>query len=169
MPLNSRAKGATFELDVSKELSIWWGTKLRRTPLSGGWSKDNVTGDIAASEPYFPFSVECKSTESWEFFQLLKSPDKAELAEHWKQCVNDSQGRSFTSPGLLKKPLIPLLTFKRNFHPMYCGIRVQDWNLICSHATPSAMIWCYDGEDIIFMLLSHFLRAVDPKQFKPTV
>ncbi len=76
-PLNSRAKGKNYERKVGKKLAAWWdipwdnpGKLFHPTPLSGGWDRERAAGDILAPAD-FPFSVECKNRQGWEFRDLI--------------------------------------------------------------------------------------------------
>lgn len=108
---NGRAKGQSFERVVAKILSTWWGEEFHRTPSSGGlhWKRDNrVTGDVVTPEnSNFPFSIECKKVEGWNFEQLLK--DTGEISNWWNQCFRDSN----------EVDKIPLLIFSKNRSPIY--------------------------------------------------
>jgi hypothetical protein len=111
--VNGREKGAGFERQVAKLLSAWWGVEFHRTPQSGGlhWQKDNrVAGDIVAPVEIaviFPFSIECKKHEDWNFEQVIKGT--GEIPSWWNQCVNDANNTG----------KIPLLIFTKNFSPIY--------------------------------------------------
>lgn len=113
----SRRKGSRFEREVAKILSEWWGAEFARTPLSGGFATKsfrddwNAAGDLVTPDSTFPFCVECKNNESWDFNQLLTS-DKSALCAWWKQTVEEcSEG------------LEPLLIFTRNYQPTYFMMR----------------------------------------------
>ena len=67
MGKTSRRKGASYERVVAQLLKTFWGEEFRRTPLSGGWSKKTITGDIIPVDrpkDNFPFSIECKNQKS---------------------------------------------------------------------------------------------------------
>ena len=67
MGKTSRRKGSSYERVIAQILQEIWGEEFRRTPLSGGWSKKKVTGDIvpvSRSKNNFPFSVECKNRKT---------------------------------------------------------------------------------------------------------
>lgn len=108
---NGRTKGNSFERLVAKLLSNWWDEEFHRTPSSGGlhWKRDNrVTGDVVTPEnSNFPFSIECKKVEGWNFEQLLK--DTGEIKSWWCQCFKDSE----------EVGKIPLLIFSKNRSPIY--------------------------------------------------
>ena len=113
-----RSKGASFELDTSKKLSMWWyGVKkaIRRTPLSGGWSKTIASGDLICEfEDSWPFSVECKHNKSWSFNELF-SENLGMIGKFWSQCVKESP-----------KNKIPILIFRGNYGKTYVMIKKSD-------------------------------------------
>ena len=55
---NSRNKGAQFERDVAKELFLRLGISFKRDLDQ---SRERDRGDLIASDPEFPFLIECKS------------------------------------------------------------------------------------------------------------
>ena len=94
-PLNARAKGKNYERKIGKRLCAWWGIPwdnpgklFHPTPMSGGFvrprSADDLLqearvaglefpewgGDIIVPQD-FPFSVECKNRQGWEFRDLI--------------------------------------------------------------------------------------------------
>ncbi len=112
---NSRAKGASFERKIAKDLTAWWGDSFTKTPSSGGlrWGQDHrVTGDIVPSEDAkdFPFVVECKKRENWDFEQIIKGT--GEVPSWWEQAYNDN-----LRLGDHKKT--PILIFSKNRSPVY--------------------------------------------------
>lgn len=106
----SKRKGAEFELSVAKILTKWWGETFKRTPLSGGWAKGVVCGDVLSLDENstFPFSVECKRDESFSLYQLLKYPATGPLKKWWYQAWSES-----------KEGKIPLLIIKENLQEPY--------------------------------------------------
>lgn len=67
MSKTSRRKGSSYERVVAQVLQSIWGEEFRRTPMSGGWSKKKVTGDIVPVDrktDNFPFSIECKNRKA---------------------------------------------------------------------------------------------------------
>jgi hypothetical protein len=106
-------KGKRFELRVAKLLSEWSGLDLRRTPMSGAWASG--TGDLipAVGELDFPFVVECKHEEGWEFDHLLNGKG---LFLGWiEQAVRQAQHKTELT-GVLHWPL---LVFTRNRRAIY--------------------------------------------------
>lgn len=118
MGKKSRNKGSGYERKIAKILGHWWADDpelFRRTPMSGGWAKEKLTGDITPVKEEgedFPFSVECKKHEGWEFHQFFSI--KSKFWDWWEQCVSDCEG----------KDKLPLLIFSRNRIPdfMACSL-----------------------------------------------
>jgi len=106
-PGGAKEKGREFESTCCRLMQGWWGTPFKRVPLSGGWDKQIITGDIFAVnkdgvDKSFPFSVECKKQEGWNLFQLLD--DKGPILQWWKQCTDDCPPHK-----------LPLLMFACNY------------------------------------------------------
>ncbi len=93
-PINSKAKGSTWERSVAKLLTEWTGFDFHRVPASGGlrWGKDNrVAGDLIAQQgKYWPFTVECKFHKIVSFNELL-TDTKSKIMEFWKQALSDAK------------------------------------------------------------------------------
>lgn len=115
--INSRSKGQRAERELVKRFSAWWGTEFFRTPLSGGlatmghsFKGVEIHGDISTSdEANFPFCVECKHHEKWDFSQLWN--EKNIIEKWWSQACDQAKVSS-------KKPL---LVFKKNNGPFYAA------------------------------------------------
>jgi hypothetical protein len=76
----SRSKGADYENQIAKILSLWWtkgrdNKSFRRTPMSGGWDHRHAAGDLIAPDPNFPVHIEIRKRETFELGQLLKGGD----------------------------------------------------------------------------------------------
>ena len=100
--MNSRAKGASFELLVAKMILKAAGLDKKhcyRTPLSGGhaqYSKD-MPGDLFISDDLFdlfPFVVEAKHNKTWKPGVMLY-PRKQEQA--WMAQVTRDTARAWSS------------------------------------------------------------------------
>lgn len=103
MGKKSKNKGDNFERKVAKILAEWWGTKLKRTPLSGGWGTEITKGDVVPvdKENNFPFCVEVKANECFSPWHLFLEEIPGYLLEWWGQANADPD-----------KP--PLLVVKNN-------------------------------------------------------
>ena len=119
--VNGRAKGNRGQNQVAKLLAPWWGSEFASTPLSGGFATKqfrddwNAAGDVVTPDSDFPFCVEVKLQEGWDFAQILKS-EKCDPWKWWEQCVGETPVRK-----------IPLLVFRKNRQPWYYMMYVEDW------------------------------------------
>lgn len=120
----AKRKGSKFERDVCKLLEVWTGYRFRRVPLSGGWQKSKLTGDVVCIDSDdFEYSVEAKKQEGWDLSNLFSPVDsrgKTKILHWWEQCLNDAVQ--------LKK--LPLLIFSKNYYSVVgmCYYRdISDW------------------------------------------
>jgi len=115
--INSKVKGASYERNIAKLFSGWCGFNIKRTPSSGGLMK---TGDICPTKPEdmvsFPFNIELKNRQSWDFRDLLERSKKDGIFAYWEQCINDA---SFSRK-------IPLLIFTKRSSSDYCMMHLKD-------------------------------------------
>lgn len=98
---NNRKRGNTNEYRVTDVLIDWWRTptgdrcEFRKTPQSGGskladsW---DLAGDVASTDRTFPFHVEAKHTDQWDFAHLLVRPNEVygSIRKYMEQCVEDA-------------------------------------------------------------------------------
>lgn len=111
MGVNGRQKGSTFERVVAKEFAVWTKDVVKRTPMSGGWSREkafDVAGDLVFTRVK-TLHVECKKQEGWALEDLLIGVNKNKVRSWWRQCTRecpkDASGRYAK---------LPLLVFARN-------------------------------------------------------
>lgn len=132
MAVNGRAKGKKFELEIAKDLSAWWNPAefsrsrkipadqlpFRRTPNSGAWtrSRQDGVGDIMAPVGY-PFVVEAKYQERWEWNPLIFNPGTCLIDTYWKQ----------TTACVVSAKRFPMLVFRKNFVPAMCRFNKATW------------------------------------------
>lgn len=154
MPINSREKGKSFELKVSRILSEWWGMDFRRTPNSGGfhWRNDHrVAGDIIPPPgAKFPFTVECKKHESWDFEQIVKNTGDVE--KFWQQACSDAE----------RVQLKPMLIFSKNRSPDYVMMFYIDFIMIVgdnSNALTYFILNRPEKEQRVIFVLQDFIKA----------
>lgn len=121
---NSRAKGNSYELKLSKLLKEWDPSfNYRRTPLSGGWDKQHAPGDVMMPE-WFPWIFEAKNREGWHMEQILKSPDKNQVLS-WYREECDKQGSEDI-----------LLVFTKNFDSNYFLLRNYNFTTMNKYFGP---------------------------------
>lgn len=142
--VDGRAKGASFERLVAKMFSEALGVKLRRTPLSGGWSHDNrdVAGDLVSVEGTFPYCVECKCAEGWKLESLFT--DYHKWFDNWwaqliRECPTDK---------------IPILVFSRSRQPIFAAV----WHYY--ELSSTRIILRHNSDQIYVMLLSDLLHTI---------
>lgn len=131
-PKNSRAKGNTYERAICRKLSEWWfpdkdfaGMRADKLPFrrawgSGGWDKREEPGDVKMigcdatnGALDFPFCVEAKNRQEWDFKQLIANNNGCPVWDYWIQAFHAAEVGS----------LEPLLIFTRNYHPDYVALR----------------------------------------------
>jgi hypothetical protein len=123
---SSRRKGHGFERLVAKKLQKWWNQngkfkyEFKRTPQSGGsclkqgWG---LAGDIATTDPKWPFHVECKNAPgSFKGLHQFFSAEKFVVWEWLEQCKKDCPvGKRI------------LLVVNRFDQPTWCIAPAQDY------------------------------------------
>ena len=102
--INANKKGKRFELQISKKLSEFFNTNIRRTPNSGGLS---IKGDIIAKDGILSqFNWECKNQEKLNIWKALE------------QSRNDCRGNP---------SIIPLVCFTKNHEREYIALEFEDF------------------------------------------
>lgn len=157
-----RKKGSAYERRIAKLFERWWGTKVSRTPLSGGWGNKKefeTCGDLICQGGW-PFSIECKCYKKWHLEQLLTG-EKCKIKSWWKQSVDDAGHKK-----------IPLLVFTRNHQPNFIMLRVNDWREKLSHQWdtlgPTMEFYMEETNDrVLVMLLSTFIDTCNPPKPSP--
>lgn len=82
----SKNKGANYERKISKIFSDFFGYSFIRTPLSGGFAKQETSqdfkGDITPADRNkpFPFLVECKNQERINIKDWIKQAQEESAA-----------------------------------------------------------------------------------------
>jgi hypothetical protein len=126
----SRNKGSAFEREVAQAFTNTFNVSFRRTPLSGGWAKETIQGDITCGNPKFKLVVECKNHKTlW-------------LSEWWKQVDADTPPDKI--PVLIFKVSTryhstKTIKLKRDIEGSYTLLRVDDFNRIRDTTKPTEM------------------------------
>jgi len=164
---NSQNIGATYERHCAKLFTEWWkrGVFGRTKGMQVlGHSERLAHGDITCviGEPLildqtFPFSIECKKSESWSFQEFLKGNPSLLVRSFWQQCKHDAF--------LWKKE--PLLVFTCNHHPDYALVkssyfRLYDRELLETYEPKFYFQTLLEGDEVIIMTLSNFFGAFLP-------
>lgn len=162
--VNGRAKGSRFERVLAKKFEAWWGRRVSRTPLSGGWGNAalfDTAGDLVCQGGW-PFVVEAKCQEGWFLEQILKN-DKCPILAWWKQATQASLGH--------KKKKMPLLVFTRNRQPEYLMVRKEDFHRLTPTWTPLGSmfeVYMENTMDAVYiLLLQDFLENITPPKPSP--
>jgi len=125
---HARRKGSTNELQLCRILSQWWfeddykgipakELPFRRTPLSGGFDTSAV-GDIRIMDHTiddFPFSVEAKDQECWDFSGMFKGNKAWPVDLFWEQTLGQAVIASKH----------PLLIFTKNRFPFFIRLKME--------------------------------------------
>lgn len=168
----SRGKGSKAEREVAGLLQAWWrqlepDCKFVKTPLSGGWGDPNLraafqaSGDLMTTAARFPWAVEVKRREHWDFMRLVRG-QTSPVWGWWAQTRKAADE--------LKKR--PMLWFRRNH-----GVWLVMMGFHDAPTDPRILAW-YDG-DLLKLGVSVDLRPVvvrgkyllgcDPDRFLPVV
>ena len=147
-----RQKGFNYERYIAEKFSKPFNMEFRRIPLSGGWDKEYISGDIMCMEDKnFPFSIECKRNEAIDFMPIFKNFEKSAIFSFWKQCEEDAKVCK-------KENNIPLLVFAKNYTPDFVMFKEKIClgNFVISGNEFSRKIWIREGNYEI-VLLDEFL------------
>jgi len=135
--VNSRSKGKSFEQAIARDLRAWlgdgWTVTRAQTDRQGG-QVAGVAGEFQIDGPWeFPFAIECKAHESFEYSQLWTSPIVGPLPKFWAQAVRqaDKVGRR------------PMLLLKRNLGAVLVVLRPTDAGSLL--VKPRVTLACFLG------------------------
>lgn len=112
--IKEKDKGARGEREACMFWAAYWGkieadAVFARTPGSGAWFRSrefDVAGDIVTDAFKFPFSIEVKWREKWNYQRALDG-SKSPFWGWWAQAIRDAE----------KISKVPLLMAKKNFGP----------------------------------------------------
>jgi hypothetical protein len=159
-------KGHGFERRLANVLTKWSGYAWKRVPLSGGWNKIVVSGDIFCVAEYgrnsgqerivVPFSLECKCSESWDFVHFFKDSEKSPLYQWWQQASSDAK----------QAGKLPAMIFTKNFLPVFIMLHVRTLNKLAKLVGFSWKKFTYlscqiSQEQLAVLLLDDFLGWID--------
>jgi len=116
-PKGANAKGADFELFVSKAITEAFGRTDNnkfspRSPRSGARATPEWKGDISLvgdAVKLFPFLIECKNDDLWTLESFLSRPQKSTLYGYWLKIKREASNTNFH----------PALCFKRFGTPAF--------------------------------------------------
>ena len=130
--MNGKAKGSSFEREISKEMDVWWkeikGT-FWRTKNSGGIDEP---GDIAPryrpqhkEKIWWPFVVECKHYKQLNLLNLFRKQNKNnQILTWWRQVTREQE--QCIKEGHVITPL-RLLIIKPNTFPTLCVFSKEEF------------------------------------------
>lgn len=96
--INSKRKGNTNELALTKFLNLWTGLEFQRVPSSGGlgWTSSVQTvGDVVCTTPdvVFPFTIETKHLKNIGLSSMkgIMLRSNSIIYTHWTQCIREGK------------------------------------------------------------------------------
>ena len=159
---DGRRKGAKFENELCRLLSIWWfpdrhydkayisELPFRRrfttsSPLSGEWEGK---GDVLHNYEVvgFPFCVEAKNHKGWELDGAFYVK-KWKIYQWWEQCEEQAD----------KMGLLPLLIFTRNQRPIYAMYYKEIDGCLKERTENPALELTIGGRRLVVVLFSGLL------------
>ena len=150
----SRRKGKRGERLLAKRLETWWGAPFHRTPASGAlrWGERvEVRGDIVCEDTDFPFVIEEKNREAWEFAPFIEG--KGAIFKWWQQVLKDSKAIH----------RIPLLFINKNRSPSYVIFRPRDVRLFWDTKPNCFITTCNSNAGTLRMVEREtFLSCISP-------
>jgi hypothetical protein len=140
----SRNKGANFERAIAKRLREWLGEDwvVSRNPTDRQKGKTGA-GEFEIVGPFvFPFAIECKAHEAFDYGQLLRVPVTGPFEGFWEQAKAQAEAA--------KKA--PLLVFKRNNGPVLVAINWKGfWPLLAASGIEGihSLLRLYDHDCVV--------------------
>lgn len=156
---NSRAKGAGFERTIAKDLRAWLGDEwsVMRTQTDRQRGQTGHGGEFTierlADKAKFPFAIECKANEAFDYGHLWNAPIPGPFPKFWKQAARQAQGVDGR----------PMLILKRNLGEILVVLRLNDAvDGRGRRAAPSPrMLIDVDGDHLIAYAWRDFLVEYD--------
>jgi len=152
-----RRKGHEFENEVAKMLSSWWGEErsFSRTPLSGGWRRlsgmkeveQYVAGDLICPKD-FPFVVECKKVEAFQWHSLIFSYDTSLFKQWFTHCSEEAESVNKA----------PFVIFSRNRWGIVGCLSKENYRKL--YMKRSAVHMIFEPMGLVFFLLEDFVKQV---------
>ena len=111
----SRNKGANFERAIATRLRQWLGEdwEVKRNPTDRQNGKAGA-GEFEIVGPHqFPYAIECKAHESFDYGQLFRNPVTGPFLGFWEQAVEQAASAEKD----------PMLILKRNSGPVLVALK----------------------------------------------
>jgi len=110
--IDSRAKGARFELEIAKKLSSITGLDFKRVPMSGGLHESHqLKGDLYLVNSLNIYCIEVKHYANDQFTSKILTDKDPTIYEWWKQTKREAAQIS-------RKPL---LIYKFDRSKVFCA------------------------------------------------
>ena len=132
----SRNKGANFERAIAARLRQWLGDDwtVKRNPTDRQKGKAGA-GEFEIVGPFpFPFAIECKAHESFDYGQLFRTPVTGPFEGFWEQAKAQADAAE----------KLPLLLLKRNNGPILVAMGLNIFSDILSLAEAGSLLRLYD-------------------------
>tara|TARA_R100000005_G_scaffold96148_1_gene81018 strand:- start:1169 stop:1657 length:489 start_codon:yes stop_codon:yes gene_type:complete len=155
MGKKSRNKGANFERAIARKIREWLGEdwEVKRNPTDRQKGKAGA-GEFEIVGPFeFPFAIECKAHESFDYSQLFRVPVTGPFESFWKQAKNQAEAAEKA----------PLLIFKRNNGPVLVALNWKGfWPLIAASGIDAvqSLLRLYSYGCVVIPL--EVLLSIDP-------
>lgn len=187
---NGRAKGKIAEREVAAMVAAWWaavepGCEFRSTPSSGGWATPQlrghfkVAGDLTTTAKRWPFTVEVKRREAWNFANVSRGK-ASPVWSWWRQACKAADEESRVPILFLRKNsrtpewfvILPALGFdwvphfdKADVPGPGCSIRsiLTSWDVLRSLPLQRIIKACraYVSDRANNLAATSFIREVD--------
>jgi len=159
-----RKKGSNFELLLAKQISetigIEYGSAIRRTPNSGALT---TRADLYIAPKYFskfPFFLEAKCRENWNFHQYFSKKKEWEPITWYKDAIEkskiDPHYPDNTIPILVfsQNRKSPLVMLRDDYYVAYCNF--------CTYLRTDQMMSVdgVEGESYFIFLWDDFLNGI---------
>jgi hypothetical protein len=152
MGRKSKQKGSGFERHVAKLFAEITGVEWVRTPMSGGWGKQNTKGDLIApiGSGYEYIFVECKKGEGWDLWSTLFF-DCGPMRDWWEKAVEQAN----------EEHKVPVLIMAQNNRAPIALFKRSDFNKGISDAFFRMRI---KGDAVILTSLDTFFLLLEKQK-----
>ncbi len=143
----SRNKGANFERAIAKKLREWLGEdwEVKRNPTDRQKGKTGA-GEFEIVGPFeFPYAIECKAHESFDYGQLFRVPVTGPFISFWEQAKDQADAAEKS----------PLLIFKRNNGPVLVALNWRGfWPIVSASGieTVHSLLRLYEHDCVVIPL-----------------
>lgn len=160
--VNGRAKGNNTERVVGKEFQAWAAKVFQitgekpsdwfiRSPNSGAWNRDHARGEDLIVPKWFPWVIEIKNREAWEWHHLLECKETSPPMKWFFDTETKNNGA------------MTLLVFTKNFQKIWVLARyssIQDFVSPDEKGLHTLVLWPF--QEWTLATLPDFLEALDP-------